>query len=60
MTINSDKCELNGAKISKLGYKISKEGISPDNNLLNKISVLDDSLLICGCLIKMSFKLIYT
>ena len=35
--INSDKCELNCDKISYLGYQISKEGIVPDNKLINKI-----------------------
>ena len=37
MAINRDKCKLDGEKISYLGYQISREGISPDEKLTNKI-----------------------
>ena len=37
MTINRDKCKLDCEKISYLGYQISREGISPDKRLTNKI-----------------------
>ena len=37
MTINREKCKLDSKKISYLGYQISREGISPDERLANKI-----------------------
>lgn len=37
MTINEKKCVSNCSKISFLGYSISKEGISPDQALIEKI-----------------------
>ena len=37
MTINRDKCKLDCEKISHSGYQISREGISPDERLTNKI-----------------------
>ena len=41
MTINRDKCKLNCEKISYLGYQISREGISPDERLTNKIAKME-------------------
>ena len=38
MSINEEKCEFNCESISYLGLQISKEGISPDPTLLNKIA----------------------
>ena len=40
MTINKDKCELNCDKVSYLQCQISKDGISPDERLTEKIAVL--------------------
>ena len=37
MTINRDECKLDCEKISYLGYQLSREGISPDERLTNKI-----------------------
>ena len=36
MTINKDKCKFNCETISYLGYQISKDGTSPDPNLIKK------------------------
>ena len=41
MTINRDKCKLDCEKISYLGYQISREGISPDERLTNKIAKME-------------------
>ena len=41
MTINRDKCKLDNEKISSLGYQISREGISPDERLTNKIAKME-------------------
>ena len=38
MTINRDKCKLDCEKILYLGYQISREGISPNERLTNKIA----------------------
>ena len=38
MTLTRDKCKLDSEKISYLGYQISREGISPDEGLTNKIA----------------------
>ena len=38
MTIDGDKCKLDYEKISYLGYQISREGISPEEMLTNKIA----------------------
>ena len=38
MTINEEKCIFNCESISYLGLQISKDGISPDPSLLNKIA----------------------
>ena len=38
MSINPEKCKFNCEKINYLGFQISKEGISPDPDLLSKIS----------------------
>ena len=37
MTINEKKCINSCSKISFLGYSISREGISPDQALIEKI-----------------------
>ena len=37
MTINGKKCVNNSYKISFLSYSISKEGISPNQTLIEKI-----------------------
>ena len=41
MTINRDKYKLDCEKISYLGYQISREGISPDERLTNKITKME-------------------
>ena len=41
MTINRNKCKLDSEKISYLGYQISREGISPDKRLTNKIAKME-------------------
>ena len=41
MTINRDKCKLDCEKISYLEYQISREGISPDKRLTNKIAKME-------------------
>ena len=41
MTINRVKCKLECEKISYLGYQISREGISPDERLTNKIAKME-------------------
>ena len=41
MTINSDKCKLHWEKISYLGYRIPREGISPDERLTNKTAKIE-------------------
>ena len=38
MSINKEKCKFNCESINYLGLQISKDGISPDQNLLNKIA----------------------
>ena len=38
MSVNRDKCKFNCEEKNYLGFQISKEGISPDPNLLIKIS----------------------
>ena len=38
MSINKEKCKFNCESINYLGLQISKDGISPDPNLLNKIA----------------------
>ena len=40
MTINEKKCVNNSSRISFLGYTISKEGISPDQALIQKILII--------------------
>ena len=42
MTINRDKCKLDSEKIPYLGFQISREGISPDKRLTNKISKMGE------------------
>ena len=41
MTINREKCKLDSKKISYLGYQISREGISLDKRLTNKIAKME-------------------
>ena len=41
MTINRDKCKLDCEKISYLGYQISREGISSEKRLTNKIAKME-------------------
>ena len=41
MAINRDKCKLDREKISYLGYEISREGISLDERLTNKIEKME-------------------
>ena len=41
MTINRDKCKLDSEKIPYLGFQISREGISPDERLTNKIAKME-------------------
>ena len=41
MTIDRDKYELDSEKISYQGYQISREGISPDQKLTNKIAKME-------------------
>ena len=38
MSINAEKCKFNCEKINYLGFQISRNGISPDPDLLSKIS----------------------
>ncbi len=42
MTINRDKCKLDSKKIPYLGFQISREGISPDERLTNKITKMEN------------------
>ena len=42
--MNSDKYKLDCEKISYLGYQISREGISPDERLTNKIAKMEKPL----------------
>ena len=42
MTINRDKCKLDSEKIPYLGFQISREGISPDERLTNKIAKMEE------------------
>ena len=41
MTINREKCKSDSEKIYYLGYQISREGISPDERLTNKIAKME-------------------
>ena len=41
MKINRDKCKLNCEKISYLGYRISRERISPDEKPTNEIAKIE-------------------
>ena len=41
MTIERDKCKLDRKKIFYLGYQISRERISPDERLTNKIAKME-------------------
>ena len=43
LSINPDKCEFNCETINFLSFKISKEGISPDQNLQKKIEQISTS-----------------
>lgn len=40
MTINRDKCQFDCERISYLGYEISEDVMSPDDQLINKILVI--------------------
>ena len=42
MTVNRDKCKLDREKISHLGYQISREGMCPDERLINKIAKMEN------------------
>ena len=44
MAINRDKCKLDCEKISYLGYQMSREGISPDKRLPDKIAKIEKPL----------------
>ena len=41
MTLNRDKSKLGCERISYLGYQISREGISPNKRLTNKIAKME-------------------
>ena len=42
MTLDREICKLDCEQISYLGYQISREGISPDERLTNKIAKMEE------------------